>query len=212
MFARPTVKFLLVSVLALSACEMYSESHVTQNRIQIEEEKFTQEIAAYDIDAARVREMAQRYEAHAQGPMELAVVYDPTSGSNTAMKASNEVSRISKILRAEGVKDIKGGVLPVAGHGSEPVVLVSYQSFNALPPRDCKTMQGMESSSLEPDFDYELGCTVDTLFAKQIARPKDLAGQEPSYVTDGRRTDAKVSGYRRGADNKPLAGEGASGE
>ena len=52
---------------------------------------------------------------------------------------------------------------------------------------------------------------IETMIAKQVARPKDLLGQENTDTyTEGRSAANIVEGYRYGAKNEKLDGESAS--
>ena len=92
--------------------------------------------------------------------------------------------------------------------------LVRYDSYSALPPEDCGPMPGLESTEdVSFDENYRLGCSVDMLTARQIARPKDLLGREQQETTsDGRRGSNIVETYRTGTPNEPLEGESATGK
>ena len=70
----------------------------------------------------------------------------------------------------------------------------------------------MESRDVYVDEDYKLGCTIETVFSRQIARPKDLKGRPNTDPTSsGRRASNVVEDYRTGVPNEPMGGESASG-
>ena len=207
-----TAVLLLIGAQSISACsELYSETWVSPNRLQVEEKKFTQEIPVGDLDASALAGLADHYDRHGEGPLELTVTYDPKSSSNTAMKASHEASRIVQTLRQNGLHNVHPGILPVHGQGDDSRAMISYISYDALAPKDCPLMEGIENSAdLRADRSYKLGCSVDTLFARQIARPKDLNGQGIDSTSEGRRSSNIVDFYRSGQPNEPLEGETAS--
>ena len=204
---------LLLSVVpVLSACSLYEDGHITPNRVQVEKEKFFQEIPVGDLDKNKVAGLAKYYDKHGDGPMALTIVYDPSSRSSTAMAASSEASRIIKDFRKNGVRDIKPGILPVNGRGDELTAIVSFVSYIALAPKDCEVMPGVDDTDIRVEESYKLGCTIDTVLAKQIARPKDLVGRSDSGMSSGRRGANVVDVYRTGEPNGDLGGESASGE
>jgi type IV pilus biogenesis protein CpaD/CtpE len=197
--------------LLLAGCDMYQEGHLSQNRIQVSEERFSQEVATSDLDSEYIMALGDQYARNGDGPVEVAITYDPKSSSNTAMEASNEVVRISRALRAQGITDLNATILPVNGQGEESQTLISYNAYSALAPEDCTVMEGVESTEVTLDPEYKLGCTIDTVFARQIARPKDLKGQEQTDpTTDGRSAANIIEGYRSGVQNEALEGENAS--
>ena len=72
-------------------------------------------------------------------------------------------------------------------------------------------MEGFEGQNITVAEEYKLGCTVDTVFARQIARPKDLKGRGISATTtEGRSASNIVDMERSGAPKEALEGETAS--
>lgn len=206
-----SVGFVVLAVMALSACDLYEEGHLTPNRVQVEEEKFMEKIPVAEFNDATTAGLATHYRRHGDGPIDLSVVYDPSSRTSTAMSASTHASRLVSAFRKQGISNVNANILPVNGHGDEAVALVSYTSYNAMAPKDCTVMSGVDSTDIRIDEEYKLGCTVETVFAKQIARPKDLKGQGSDRTTDGRRSNNVVERYRTGVPNEPLEGESSSG-
>ena len=189
---------------------MYAASHFSENKIRVEEEKNVQEVALADLTPSVLQGVAAHYRKHGDGPLSLRVSYDPHAHDLTAMGASEKAASIVAALREEGVVDVDARILPVRDAGQSSAIF-SYLSYSALPPEDCTLMAGLESHSAEADEDYKLGCSVNTMFARQIARPKDLKGRANSDVSDGRRAANQVEVYRTGVPNDPLGGESASG-
>lgn len=202
--------FLLGALPGLGACSMYSEGNISPNRIQVEETKFAEQIPVSDMDSATVAGLARHYDKHGSGPVDLTVTYDPKSSTNTAMTASNEAARIVTAFRKEGVRDVSANILPVKDGGDEGTAVISFTAYNALAPKDCTVMEGLNTTQITVQPDYKLGCTMDTVFARQIARPKDLNGQGAGATSDGRPASNIVEVYRTGAPNEPLEGETAS--
>ena len=127
------------------------------------------------------------------------------------MHASAMAADLSKEMRKLGVTSVSSGILPVKDAGSQMNAMISYTAYNAHAPKDCSSMSGLKDNDLKVEADYKLGCTIDTVFAKQIARPKDLKGVEtPASTFDGRRLTNSVERYRSGIPNEPLEGERAS--
>lgn len=196
--------------LLTSACDMRSRDHFSTNKVQLQEDKLVQQIAVEDLDAGMVAGLANHYNRYGDGPLSLTLTYDPKSKTMTAMKAGDALGEIVTGLRENGVRDIQTNLLPVNSTESAQVI-VSYMTYNALAPKDCEVMPGIQGREINAEEDYKLGCTVDTLFARQIARPKDLKGQDTDSLSDGRRAANKVEAYRTGVNNEPLGGESASG-
>ncbi|MBP7721609.1 MAG: hypothetical protein KA155_03640 [Alphaproteobacteria bacterium] len=202
---------LLPLVLAISACEMYSESVVSDRRLQVREENFNEQVPARRANSEYVAKVADDYGQSGNGPLELTITYDPQSKTNTAMHANDEAVRLSQAFRKQGVKEILTSILPVREQGSESMVVISYVSYQATAPANCGRMTGFDGPILEHDPDYKLGCTVETVFARQIANPTHLLGESkaPAY-SEGRAAANVIDPQRSGAFNKPLKGEEAS--
>lgn len=202
----------LAASALLAGCGLSAPDHFTESRVQVQQEKLSAALPVSQFDEAKVAEMAKHFAKSGEGPVELTVTYDPYSRKATAMNARNEARRISALLRKNGVEDIRADILPVVDSGDEMNAMFSYTYYSALPPADCEMLPGVTSRTVDAEADYELGCTVDTLFARQVARPKDLAGQgvQADSVTDGRRASNIVDRYRTGTPNEALDGETAS--
>lgn len=202
-----------VSFLSLSVtgCNLYEEGHITPKRAVVEQENVEQNVALSDVDDGFIDALARDFYKYGGSSLNVQVTYDPHSRTNTAMMASENAADIAQRLRSAGVKTVRAGVLPVNGQGSDSRLLISYTSYSASGPEGCAAMPGMDGRSLEYNPDYQLGCGVQTLMAKQVARPKDLMGHENTDIkTDGRPAANVVDAYRLGAPNKPLDGEKAS--
>ena len=207
---------LLVSVsVGLSGCsrKLYEEGHLTQSRVQVEQQKFSEQMPVSDFTDNFAAGLGQYYRNHGEGTVDFSVLYDPRSSVNNAMNASQEASRIASLMRSKGIHDVNANILPVNELGSEANVLISFTSYSASAPQDCETMPGFANTDIGFEKDYKLGCTVETVLARQVARPKDLAGNaDAGDTTDGRRASNIVDVYRSGAPNQPLNGQTASGE
>lgn len=203
----------IMSGFMLQGCDkiVHEPSHLSTQKIQVQEESFFEDVRVQQMDSAYVAALAGHYSRQGDGGVDLSVTYDPKSTKNTAMHAGQEVARISEAFRRNGVRDVSSTIIPVHGAGDESRALVSYSAFSAKAPDDCTDMPGYSDRNLDTDADYKLGCTRDSLFVKQIARTKDLQGRDEANATsDGRRAANIVDGYRTGVPNEALEGESAS--
>lgn len=202
----------IVAAFALHACEavVHEPTKISQGRMTVSEEKIFEDVAAKEMSSAVVSALAQDHALRGSGPLEVSVTYDPHSKGNTAMHASEEAARIAELFAAQG-SPVKTGIVPVKGQGDEARVLVSYYGDIASGPEDCDLMPGLTHKNIDPEDAFELGCTIDTLVAKQVARPGDLNGRtQTDPTTDGRRASNIIDLHRTGVPNEPLEGETAS--
>lgn len=204
-------KLAILTSVCLAACSTHAPSKMTENKIRVEPDRYVEESLVSEMHASEIKALAQHYVRHGDGALDLAVTYDPRSGTNASMKASEQASKIVDVMRAQGVENVNARIMPVKDSGPSKV-LITYNGYEVLPPEDCGMLSGYHGRQVEAEEDYELGCTIDTLLAKQIVRPKDLAGQDNTdYDTDGRRAANITEIYRSGAPSGDLNGESASG-
>jgi hypothetical protein len=64
---------LLPLVLVVSACEMYSESAVSDRRLQVREESFSEQIPVQRANSEYVAKVAHDYSQSGSGPIELTI-------------------------------------------------------------------------------------------------------------------------------------------
>jgi len=194
--------------------DLYEPPVLNESKIQVKEEAFLQDVAMSEVNAEFIAALAHHHNKHGGSTMDLLVTYDPRSYRNTAMNATNSVADIAAELREHGVTNVKAGVMPIKSQGDEARLLVSYDSLTAHAPEGCDyEMPGMNGAPLEHDEKYKYGCGIDTLLARQIAKPGDLLGRgQQDDTTDGRAAANIVELYRTGAQNEPLEGESATDE
>lgn len=210
---RNTVLSLLALPVLMGGCTVYQEGHLTENRVQVREHALVQEMELSDLNADGVAGLAHHYNKHGEGGVELTLLYDPSSRTNTAMHAAQSGARLTRGLQDNGVDAVRSNILPVQGRGDAAGVVVSYRSYTAHAPRDCGVMPGFSDTDLGHDEEYRLGCTMETLFARQVARPRDLLGRGRSADSaDGKAfTNAVIAG-RAGGLKDALEGQRASSE
>lgn len=203
----------VIGGFALMGCEsiVHEPTHLSQNKIQVSEEKVFENLAVADLDDGAIAGLAKHYTRYGDGQMDISVTYDPKSSAHTAMWASGEAARITEAFRANGVSYVVANIIPVNGQDADARALISYRSYSAHPPEDCEVMPGLTHHNIDVDEDYKIGCSVNTLISKQIARPKDLRGRsDDALSSDGRRAGNVLDAYRAGIPNEALDGETAS--
>ncbi|PZP55911.1 MAG: hypothetical protein DI586_05315 [Micavibrio aeruginosavorus] len=200
-----------------SACTMDDPTWVNPSRVEVHEEGYSDTFYTDALDNPTLRAIGVNYYRYGNGPMDVAVSYD-SSVANSAAEASRQGKRIEKELRRQGVDNIRLSASQSAGERSS--TKISFPALTAKPPQDCGLMPGYEDAQTSlpenaegPRPGYGIGCTIETLMAKQIARPGDLLGR-PGFETDAdaRRQHAVIwqRGYYSNKSNPPLQGESAS--
>lgn len=213
------VRLLLAASLAVMAgplggCDMYAPGSLNEKHVQVQESTFNEDIALSEFTQNHVDALARYYEKFGGGVMDVTVTYDPRSYRNTAMKATQESSKIVSALRGAGVRDVHASILPIEMQGDLARVLISYDTYSAHAPDGCGEMPGMDGkNTVEYNPDYRLGCSIQSAMVKQVAHPKDLMGQgNVDGKTEGRSASNIIESYRYGSKNEPLDGESASGK
>ncbi len=212
----------LSSVLLLSGCTSIVESDTWINqagRAQVSEDQFTDGFDTAKLDAGMLHAIANYYERFGNGPMNVVVSYDPKSKINTRPKAQQALSSIQNGLSKNGVGDMKAALSAVSGSGDVSTTLVSFPAITASAPQGCGMMPGYTDPSQDIPNDtnikqpYGYGCTIETLLARQVAKPSDLMGKQGFETNgDGRRAERVIStrGYYSDTANKKLDGESVS--
>jgi type IV pilus biogenesis protein CpaD/CtpE len=191
----------------LAGCSMQTESSLTTERVNLKTEIYRGSVPTDDIDDKYLEGLSRGYWRYGDGGMEITVTYDPRSSLNTAMDATNNAASIAARLRELGVTDVSAGILPVKDQGDGSETLLRYKMITAHPPSGCGKMPGLEDSENLYRSDYKFGCSIETMLARQISRPKDLAGDVVMAPADGRREIAVIDGHRSGAIRGMISGE-----
>ncbi len=205
--------FCLLAATGLSACSLDEPSNVNTSRVEVHSREHAYKIPLDKVNQEEIEKIANHYYRFSNGPARVTVTYDPVSQGGSAMKSSFEAARIAKELRKAGVVEIQTDILPVSGEAA-PQVLVTYEEISAHKPENCGTLPGADGPVADTGKldGYKFGCSIETNFAKQIQRPRDLLGQKPGALTDGRRAVNINSPYHSGVPNNPLKGEQASSD
>jgi len=210
---------LALSFTSLTGCnggiDLYVEDTVTHQKIQVQEDVFTQDVLLSEVSDDYLAGLAHHYLKHGgDAALEAVITYDPRSYRNTAMHATGHAADVVASLRDHGVFNAKGSILPVKDQGDVAHLLVRYDMYVARVANDCDVpMPGMNGTTVHDEKDYKLGCGIQGQIVRQIARPSDLLGRgAQGGAIDGRGPVNVLDTYRSGAENEPLGGESASGE
>lgn len=203
-----------VCCLALTGCDqekfLNPPTGMTQSEIRINQGQHSLDLDAKKVTGADIAEVAEHYQDKGTGEVVVRVTYDRGGDDRRAEIALSQVSRIQKMFRDEGI-DARVVIMPVdEAHGR---ALVSYKVLEALPPEGCGLMPGMHGAAGLSHVDqYEMGCDTKLYMSKQIARPKDLLGNDTEEGFDAQRESVLYENmYRSGQPMQGVSGESASG-
>lgn len=189
----------------LMACTQTTPSMMNTSKPELSRETVVEQIAVEDINDGLLSRIAAHHRKSSNGPLELTITYDPKSKSFTAMKAVNELKHVSEVLKYKGVRNMVTQTLVVPE--GNPSLLVSYDTVMAHAPSDCDIMPGLDTNKTGRFLgDYKFGCSVETMFTQQIARPADLEGNATLGKRDARRDSVVVEDYAIGNPRPPLEG------
>jgi type IV pilus biogenesis protein CpaD/CtpE len=200
----------LVTVLALSACDVSTPSQVTTEQIRLKDKMVTEVLDARHVDAARINVIADEFMHKAKGGMTLTVSY--LFGDFSAMDAAQKQADVfKKSFEKRGVPNVSVVIVPMAEQQYADKVVVTYKALLALPPKNCRRIPGYEGSETLAEVDeYQYGCEMKTAMSRMIADPSDLNGKAGSQDNDSRRDGATVETYRSGKPNDAMKGYQAS--
>jgi type IV pilus biogenesis protein CpaD/CtpE len=206
----------VAALLILGACDTIVNHNptalVAPNSIETYRTEMALEAETATLDAGKLEQVSRHYWAHGDTPLMMTVTYDPHSKTNTAMKATKEAARLKGILSKQGTQSVHTDIMPVRDSGDVSKTLMTYDAVNARAPAECGDVK-VDRNFTNWDKvgeDYQLGCSSESYFAKQIARPKDLHGNDVMDITDGRLQANTVELTKGGQANPALKGESAS--
>jgi len=199
------ILFVMVTSL-LVGCSMKTETAMNTHRVNLKSDIYRAELVTDRITDNVLYTISEHYRRYGDDSIELTITYDARSASNTAMHAASEAARMAQELRRLGARDIKTTIMPVKDQGEKSTTLLRYNIVTAHAPPECEAMGGMDGQPMEVNADYKFGCSIEILLARQIARPKDLAGRTEMTETDGRRQTIIIERYRAGQTNEALTG------
>jgi len=70
--------------LLLTGC-LQEPTKLSQNKVQVQQEKFTDNVAVASLNEAAIKGLAEHYRKHGDGPVDLTVTYDPKVKTAGAM-------------------------------------------------------------------------------------------------------------------------------
>ena len=189
----------------LSACTQTTPTMMNTSKVELARETSFEQIPLRALNDRNMTVLAEQYRKYGSGPVDLTMTYNPKSSAFTAMKAVNELKNIQAILKKKGVSDILAQTLAIPD--GTPTLMVAFDTVQAQAPSDCAVMPGMENNETDRFIgDYKFGCGVETIFAKQIARPADLEGNADMGPRPARRESIIVEDYSAGVPRQPLDG------
>ena len=189
----------LAVMTALSGCGrdyLYEPTFHTSEQIHVKQEDYANTYELSALTEAALHNEASRFMEKGDGALDITVTYDK-GGSMDAMAASSELSQIAGYMQESGIDNVVSNVMPVAS-GATPKVLFRYTSYTAQRPKDCKRLDEMSDTSPDDYRNYKQGCTIESLIASQIARPKDLLGNAKLGTKNAMRPAVAVDGYDKG--------------
>lgn len=203
------MKYILIPLAAfcLQACSknMYETGTLTPHRAQVAQEQYYQKLDVSELHSLSTAQLADHAMRYGDGHVRLVGFVDPKTGG--AVRA--RVTDFAAALRREGLR-VQTEFLPMK---DQSTLAVTYNYMVARGPRDCEPMAGYSHTDIGNNRNYKMGCTVETLIARQVANPRDLLGQSYDTIeSDGRSAANIVNTYRSGAQNEPLGGFTASDE
>jgi len=190
---------LLISLTASGCGTFDMPSQVTNEKIELVRTISDESYITSELTSEKLAAIAADYRTNGEGPMSVAVTFDSASTTNTEAQATHELARISNTLRAYSVKNVSKEILPAPSTWSVSKTIITYNRLSADMDENCGFMPGFENreeaGTTELHKEYKYGCTIDTLFAEQLANPEDLKGKAGfEEANDGRRLENVVEG------------------
>jgi type IV pilus biogenesis protein CpaD/CtpE len=213
MTLKPTL-IIPFAVLCLSGCSdnYFTPTSVTEKKIEIVETGYERTVDVSAISGGELAQIAREYKRYGSSALNLTISYDPsTSGNFSASDAMGKGSEIAAIMRRDHyVSTVNVAILPLKN--TPPRLFVDYTKAQAHKPEGCGVAPGLDHQGTNTEDkieNYEIGCSMKTLMAKQAYRPSDLAGTGASTSDHSARrgsSNLHGTGYFDGAPNEPIEG------
>lgn len=195
----------VIGACALSACTQSTPTMMNTAQIELSRETSFEQIPLNAINDVNIAALAGQYRQYGSGILDLTMTYDPKSSVFTAMKAAQELKEVQTLLKKKGVFNLAAQTLAVPD--GKPSLMVSFDTVQARAPSDCGTMPGLNNNETGRFLgNYKFGCGVETMLAKQIARPADLEGNADMGARPARRDGIVTEEYSAGVPRQPLEG------
>lgn len=189
-------KIFVCSVLLLGACApQHTPSMMNTSRPQVVNETTMEQVPVAKVTDGYLYNVSANYARYGNDTLHLSLAYDPASKTYNAMKAFSDLADIKGRLKKMGVRSMVGEAVKV--NGTEPTLMIAYDSLSAQAPAGCRNMPGFDDGLTTREIgNYRFGCSTDAMLTKQIYRPGDLLGNEAGEPGDGRRASMVVDYYR----------------
>ena len=183
--------------LAVTGCgNLNTPSMMNTSPLRLSEETDIRQIPLAELNDSALAAIMRDYERYGSGALNVSLLYNPSSKTYGKGQAFKDLADIKKKLSTLGARAVKAEVLE--SPDMEPTLLIHHDSVRAMAPEGCRPMPGLEDGLTTREIgDYKFGCSVDTMLAKQIYRPADLAGRADADPIDGRRATNNSEYYRQ---------------
>ena len=190
----------------LTGCVDFPEERTVSTKVDLHEEMVQHIMPSDEVTDAFIASEANAYYRVGHGPVELRVSYDPKSSTYNQHWAKRKAKRMERKLQAAGIQNISADILPIPGTGSSQTI-IRYTAFVPKAPAECEPF-GDQTEFSDPDEDYIVGCTAQSMFARQIHRSADLRDRYPTDDPQSAdRSAAGVDQYRTGLRNAGFISE-----
>jgi len=194
----------LTMCVFLSACDMSTPSQLHTGKIQLKEKYETVILEADKVQDEKIKHIIKEYRGNGNGRLSLLVSYnadDPKSKS----KSTKLASQYKNIFRKAGLSNFEIESVPMEGKYLGGQVIITYRSLQASAPDRCVSLPGKKGAvSNEEIKDYTMGCEVQDMVSRMVARPSDLLGRSGTPDGLSRRQGAITEGYHAGEPTEPL--------
>lgn len=196
---------LYLTAFFFTACTQYTPTMMNTAPAELSHQTVMEQVPLNEVNEGMIATLANHYENNKNGPLDLTLTFDPKSKSFTAMQAVNHLKSVRTMLQEKGVRDITMQTMAV--EGTSPTLIVNYDVLVAYQPADCTDMPGLTDNTTTRFLDeYKFGCGVESMLAKQIARPSDLQGNGTLATRGAERDATVVDEYKAGIPRTPLEG------
>jgi type IV pilus biogenesis protein CpaD/CtpE len=208
----PLLSAVLLAGYGLMGCEMSSPSRISVAPITVEQGKNAQTFLVGEFDQYNAEQVARHYARYGEGPIDVILLY---GADGSGYRAEQEARRLVRLLHQAKLDDVKVDTLPVHDPLQAGKVMIDYKTLAAKPPADCSLHPAEDRAAIHGEdaglfSDYRFGCGIDSYTAQQVARPRDLLGDDQTDPAHAERVVNRMKDFRAGKDLPKLEGDNAS--
>ena len=213
----PVLSGMMLSVLALSGCQLYDpvvETQLYPVKMRMQQH-VTNTVIPTDLPADEnlVRAVAADYAKRGEGGITLQMRHQE-GNKHLTRQARHAGESYLYLFEKYGIDNTRIEMVPLPNHGKNTAdLVVNYNAWKLSAPDGCgpERMPGFYGAEGGDKIGaYKIGCETETYLSRMVSNPRDLKGRGGLPDGDAAREGEMQQNYRTGVPNEPLEGLSSS--